>query len=145
MTLNVPSPHELNTSPAPGSKAVASIPFPIGGVATTLPVSASITAIILLWHPWENAPVGCVDRHARRRFARRERPAMLHREPARINVEELARILDVHVDVTCAIRGGEFRFSFQRDSSGHSSSFRIDRRRVGTASVKCEQRFEPES
>src|SRR5271168_3159111 len=49
--LSVPSPQELNTYFVSGSKAVASTPDPMAGVATTCPVSAFITATILLWQP----------------------------------------------------------------------------------------------
>src|ERR1700733_3312807 len=52
ITVSTPScPHEFKTYFVPGSNQVASTPAPIGTVVTTLPVSASITAIILLSHP----------------------------------------------------------------------------------------------
>ena len=48
MTVNVPSPLALKIKPASGSKAAASGPAPIGTWATTLPLAASLIAIILL-------------------------------------------------------------------------------------------------
>src|ERR1700674_5675392 len=50
-TVSTPSPQEANASPVSSSNAVASTPSPIAGVASTLPVSASTTAIILLSQP----------------------------------------------------------------------------------------------
>src|ERR1700688_26279 len=50
--VSTPSPpQEAKASPVPSSNAVASTPSPIAGVARTLPLSASTTAIILLSQP----------------------------------------------------------------------------------------------
>src|SRR2546425_3068323 len=43
-TVSVPSPFELNASRVAGSKAAPSTPAPIGRVARTRPLSASLTA-----------------------------------------------------------------------------------------------------
>src|SRR5207248_645661 len=43
MTVRMPSPQEAKKSSVSGSKAAASGPLPISGVATTLPVSAFTT------------------------------------------------------------------------------------------------------
>src|ERR1700691_6211500 len=52
ITVSTPScPQEFNTYFVSGSNQVASTPSPIGTVVTTLPVSAFITAIILLSQP----------------------------------------------------------------------------------------------
>src|ERR1700722_5273165 len=50
-TVSTPSPQEANASPVSASNVVASTPSPIAGVARTLPLSASTTAIILLPQP----------------------------------------------------------------------------------------------
>src|ERR1700693_3905501 len=51
-TVSTPSPpQEAKASPVSGSNAVASTPSPMAGVARTLPLSASTTAIILLSQP----------------------------------------------------------------------------------------------
>src|SRR5690348_3186275 len=50
-TVSVPSPFELKARPVSGSNRLASTPLPIGTDAITLPLTALITAIILLWQP----------------------------------------------------------------------------------------------
>src|SRR5271169_477112 len=53
-TVSVPSPHEANANPVPGSNRLASTPVPMGTVPTTFPVLPSTNAIILLWQPTTN-------------------------------------------------------------------------------------------
>ncbi len=55
-------------------------------------------------------------------MTRRERPLRRHFQILRINLQFLAFVLDVHVDVSSAIRHRKFRLARYRDRSQHVAS-----------------------
>ena len=117
---------------------MASTPSPIGTVVTTLPVSASITAIILLSQPEKMTAGLGVHRHAGRFFARRERPLVEHRERLRIDLHHFALVFDIDVDVALAIGRRELRLPFQRHRSGQRSLLGVHRGGARAAAIEGE-------
>ena len=117
---------------------MASTPSPIGTVVTTLPVSASITAIILLSQP-ENmrrvlVSIAMPDGSSHGASGH----LLSNRQRLRIDLHHLALVFDVDVDVALAIGRGELGLSFQRHGARQRSFLGVHRGGAGAAAVERE-------
>ena len=134
-TVIVPSPQEANTNWVAGSKRVASTPFPIGQVATTLPLEISTASSTPLRQPVKtrlcaksiDSPVGVLQGSRGQVF--------MTLRVLESNSVSLGLVFDVDEDVAHAVRLGSFRLVGKRDVADDLSRLGVDRRRVGARLV----------
>ena len=121
------------------SKPAASGPSPIAGVASTLPVSASTTAIFLPSHTEKRRCAAVINRQTGGRVAGRP----FRRDLLRCSVEadNLILALDVVVDVALAVRDRELRLAGQRNRRNDFLRVRIDHGGVTAAAVEGPHRL----
>ena len=110
----------------------------MAGVAMTLPLSASTTAIILLPQPAKQAAMLAINRQPARLLAGSERPTRFHQQLLRIDRVDLAPVFDVNEDLALAITGGKFRLALQLDGAEYVAASCIDCGGIVAAAVEGE-------
>src|SRR4029077_395724 len=84
----------------------------------------------------EQTTVGAVDGHARRRFTRSCRPALLNFEIAGVDLKHLAFILQIVKDGAFTVRHCELGSAFQIDRARNFSGGSVNRRSAVAPSIE---------
>ena len=79
-----------------------------------------------------------IDRQSRGLFARFERPAARDDELVCVDLRQLARVFDVHVNMSLAVAHRELRLAAEGDGAGDGIRRGVDHRRVLAGCVERE-------